>query len=117
MSARPAIAKRLLPHGARQRPRTRRREAPATTSPAATAGSARARTPRTSARRRTFTAVGARAPACAVPDASVWLECSGELIDLRSVQVLGIRLARPGIEVVVFGCPRCGKPHSSLRFA
>jgi hypothetical protein len=36
----------------------------------------------------------------AIADASVWLECSGELIDVRSVDVLRIREAAPGIELI-----------------
>jgi hypothetical protein len=52
----------------------------------------------------------------AIADASVWLECSGELIDVRSVDVLRIREATPGIELVEFACPRCRTPHASLRF-
>lgn len=52
----------------------------------------------------------------AIADASVWLECSGELIDVRSVDVLRIREATPGIELIEFACPRCRTPHASLRF-
>jgi len=52
----------------------------------------------------------------AIADASVWLECSGELIDVRSVDVLRIREATPGIELLEFDCPRCRTPHASLRF-
>jgi hypothetical protein len=52
----------------------------------------------------------------AIADASVWLECSGELIDVRSVDVLRIREARLGIELIEFACPRCRTPHASLRF-
>lgn len=52
----------------------------------------------------------------AIADASVWLECSGDLIDVRSVDVLCIREATPGIEPIEFACPRYGTPHASLRF-
>jgi len=52
----------------------------------------------------------------AVADASVWLECNGELIDVRSVDVLRIPEATPGIELIEFVCPRCRTPHASLRF-
>jgi hypothetical protein len=52
----------------------------------------------------------------AIADASVWLECNGELIDVRSVDVLRLREATPGIELVEFVCPRCRTPHASLRF-
>ena len=47
---------------------------------------------------------------------NVWLECSGELIDVRSVDVLRIPEATPGIELIEFVCPRCRTPHASLRF-
>jgi hypothetical protein len=46
----------------------------------------------------------------------VWLECSGELLDVRSVDVLRIREATLGIELIEFACPRCRTPHASLRF-
>jgi hypothetical protein len=46
----------------------------------------------------------------------VWLECSGELIDVRSVDVLRVREATLGIELIEFACPRCRTPHVSLRF-
>jgi hypothetical protein len=52
----------------------------------------------------------------AVGDASVWLECNGELMEVDSVDVLRIREATPGIELVEFACPRCRTPHASLRF-
>ena len=52
----------------------------------------------------------------AIAGASVWLECSGELIDVRSVDVLRIRDATLGIELIEFACPRCRTPHASLRF-
>jgi hypothetical protein len=52
----------------------------------------------------------------AIADASVWLECSGELIDARSVDVRRIREATPDIELIEFVCPRCRTPHASLRF-
>jgi hypothetical protein len=50
------------------------------------------------------------------PDASVWLECSGDLMEVGLVDVLRIREATPGIELVEFACPRCRTPHASLRF-
>jgi hypothetical protein len=52
----------------------------------------------------------------AIADASVWLECSGELLDVGSVDVLRIREAKLGIELIEFACPRCRTPHASLRF-
>jgi hypothetical protein len=51
-----------------------------------------------------------------VGNASVWLECNGELMEVDSVEVLRIREAIPGIELVEFACPRCRMPHASLRF-
>lgn len=78
-------------------------------------GDPRTSSPDTGARRNTI-------PRClppklsAIAHASVWLECSAELIDVRSVDVLRIREATPGIELVEFACPRCRTPHASLRF-
>jgi hypothetical protein len=60
---------------------------------------------------------GSSAKRPVLADVSVWLECSGELIDVGSVDVLRLRETKPGIELVEFACPRCGTPHSSLRFA
>ena len=71
--------------------------------------------PDTSARRNTTSRCSPPKPS-AIADASVWLECSGELIDVRSVDVLRIREATPGIELIEFVCPRCRTPHASLRF-
>jgi hypothetical protein len=62
-------------------------------------------------------ATGSLAKRSMVADVSVCLECSGEIIDVGSVDVLRIREAKPGIEVVEFTCPRCQTPHASLRFA
>jgi hypothetical protein len=61
-------------------------------------------------------------PRCSPPeqsvlaDLSVWLECSGELMDVQSVDVLRTREATAGIELIEFACPRCRTPHASLRF-
>jgi hypothetical protein len=49
-------------------------------------------------------------------ESKVWLECNGELIDIRSVAIVGTREAVPGVEFVKFRCPRCGSSHESLRF-
>jgi hypothetical protein len=46
----------------------------------------------------------------------VWLECTGEPIDYRAVQVSGITRPDGDAEVVTFSCPRCGRQHESLRF-
>jgi hypothetical protein len=48
----------------------------------------------------------------AIADASVWLKCSADLIDVRSVDVLSIRDATPGIELIEFAGLRCGTPHA-----
>lgn len=46
----------------------------------------------------------------------VWLECNSELVDIGSVGAVGIREPVPGVELVKFLCPRCGRRHESLRF-
>jgi hypothetical protein len=47
---------------------------------------------------------------------SVWLECSGELLDVSSVKRVGVRKSACGFETLVFICPQCNEPHESLRF-
>jgi hypothetical protein len=47
---------------------------------------------------------------------SVWLECSGELVDSYSVKVLRVRKSPLGFEMVEFVCPRCKQRHESLQF-
>jgi hypothetical protein len=69
----------------------------------------------TSARLNTISRCSPPKPS-AIADLRVWLECSGELMDVGSVDVLGIREATPGIELVEFACPRCRTSHASLRF-
>lgn len=46
---------------------------------------------------------------------SVWLECSGELVDSCSVTVLRVRKSSPGFEMLEFVCPRCKQRHESLQ--
>jgi len=46
----------------------------------------------------------------------VWLECSGDPVDYRSVAVVAAREPARGIEVIRFVCPRCHRTHESLRF-
>lgn len=46
----------------------------------------------------------------------VWLECTGEPFDFRSVRVHRVTRREPDIEMVKFSCPRCGQMHESLRF-
>lgn len=47
---------------------------------------------------------------------SVWLECNGELLDIGSVRLAGVRKSACGFETLVFICPRCNEPHESVRF-
>jgi hypothetical protein len=46
----------------------------------------------------------------------VWLECTGEPFDFRSVDVYYIKHPVAELEVVTFFCPRCGQMHESLRY-
>ena len=71
--------------------------------------------PDTSARLNTTRRCSLRKPS-AIADASVWLECSAELFDVRAVNVLRIREAMQNIKLVEFVCPRRRTPHASLRF-
>ena len=47
---------------------------------------------------------------------SVWLECNGELLDVGSVRLVGVRKSACGLETLLFICPRCNEPHESVRF-
>lgn len=47
---------------------------------------------------------------------SVWLECSGDLVDSWSVKIVGVRGSALGVKMVEFVCPRCNQRHESLRF-
>jgi len=54
-----------------------------------------------------------------IPDAerdSIWLECNGELVDAASVKFVGPGKSACGFETFLFICPRCDRPHESLRF-
>jgi hypothetical protein len=44
------------------------------------------------------------------------LECNGEIIDIGSIDGIGIRDSAPGMQLITFVCPRCGRAHESLRF-
>ena len=44
---------------------------------------------------------------------SVWLECSGELLDAASVNPVGVRNSAWTLRFI---CPRCNEPHESVRF-
>jgi hypothetical protein len=46
----------------------------------------------------------------------VWLECTGEPFDYRSVSVRHVTRTEVDVELVTFSCPRCGGLHESLRF-
>jgi hypothetical protein len=46
---------------------------------------------------------------------SVWLECTGELVDVASVTLVGVNKSACGFEALVFVCPRCSEPHESIR--
>jgi hypothetical protein len=47
---------------------------------------------------------------------SLWLECSGELVDAGSVKIVGVRMPALMADMVEFVCPRCNQRHESLRF-
>ena len=47
---------------------------------------------------------------------SVWLECTGELVDSCSVKVLRVRRSSLGFETLEFVCPSCRQRHESLQF-
>jgi len=47
---------------------------------------------------------------------SVWLECNGELLDVGSLKLVGVRKSACGFETLFFICPRCRQPHESVRF-
>jgi hypothetical protein len=46
----------------------------------------------------------------------VWLACTGEPHDFRSVRVLALKVAASDVQVVNFVCPRCEEEHESLLF-
>ena len=47
---------------------------------------------------------------------SLWLECTGELVDAGSVKIIGQRMPALVADLVEFVCPRCYQCHESLRF-
>ena len=47
---------------------------------------------------------------------SVWLECNGELLDVASVKLMGVRKSACGFQTLLFICPQCKEPHESVRF-
>ena len=46
---------------------------------------------------------------------SVWLECTGELLDVGSVNLVRIHKSACGFETLLFDCPRCRHSHESIR--
>lgn len=47
---------------------------------------------------------------------NVQLDCNGELVDIGSIALLGLRESRDGVELIEFVCPRCDARHESPRF-
>jgi len=47
---------------------------------------------------------------------SVWLECTAELLDAASVEVVGVSKSKLGVEMLQIVYPRCNERHESLRF-
>jgi hypothetical protein len=47
---------------------------------------------------------------------SVWLECSGELLDVGALKLVSVRKSACGFETLLFICPECNEPHESVRF-
>jgi hypothetical protein len=47
---------------------------------------------------------------------SVWLECSGELLDVGALELVSARKSACGFQTLLFVCPRCKEPHESVRF-
>jgi len=46
----------------------------------------------------------------------VRLDCTGELIDLSSIDLVVVRSSEAGVELIEFLCPRCERLHESLPF-
>ncbi|HEY1459773.1 MAG TPA: hypothetical protein VGH59_06900 [Casimicrobiaceae bacterium] len=46
---------------------------------------------------------------------SVLLECTGELLDVGSANLVRVRNSAYGFETLLFMCPRCGEHHESVR--
>ena len=47
---------------------------------------------------------------------SLWLECTGELVDAGSVNIIGHCMPGLVADLVEFVCPRCNQRHESLHF-
>ena len=46
----------------------------------------------------------------------VRLHCTGELLAIGSVALVGLRESPQGVELIEFICPRCEQLHASRRF-
>jgi len=53
---------------------------------------------------------------CDLPDRWIRLDCNGDLVDIGSVGLVGVREPALGGELIEFVRPRCGQHHESLRF-
>ena len=51
-----------------------------------------------------------------LPDRWIRLDCNGDLVDIGSVGLVGVRESALAGELIEFVCPRCGQQHESLRF-
>jgi hypothetical protein len=51
-----------------------------------------------------------------LPNRWVRLDCNGELVDIGSVGLTGVRDSALCGELIKFVCPRCNEQHESLRF-
>ncbi len=49
------------------------------------------------------------------PARKLRLECNGELVDLGSARLTGLRVSASGVELIEFFCPRCNQRHESPR--
>jgi len=52
---------------------------------------------------------------CGFAYSKVRLECSDEIVDIGSVDLLGLRTSVANIELIQFVCPRCARCHESPR--
>ena len=47
----------------------------------------------------------------------VRLDCTDELVDVRSIGLVVVRNSTGGAELIEFLCPRCGRLHESIAFS
>ncbi len=57
-----------------------------------------------------------RAPKSVRINHKVCLDCTGELVDTESVDVVSVGHSALGAELIEFVCPRCAQPHKWFRF-